>query len=142
MKKFSLDIQPDFDFKAIGIVCHAPDYKLCYNINLAFNWSLTNFNRHVSIETPAEEIIQFPYFEYAMDDAPVILYNNKSGNRYLLPSNKDADYILVLHQASETLLAETLKNLRKVKTVLFTYTLDLEKISNKTILLLNNYDEN
>ncbi len=142
MKKFSLDIQPDFDFHAIGIVCQIADYKLCYHVNLALNWDLAQSDTPIEIEWGEEDkTVEFGLFEYRQDNLRIVLHDNKVGGHRLIPEYKDADYIVVLHGANEDLVTKTLKNLRTVKHVLFTYNLDLEKIGDPSILLPQENDK-
>ncbi len=138
MTKFQLDVDYDFDFKLIGISCHAHDYRLCWSLNKKLNISLEKIHRDnaksglkkngVAIES------LFTFYDEENHTSYQLLYN-KNENQLLLPEQKKADFLLIIDQKNENKYQETLTSIREIDLVLTAFTIEVDSLKSKENLI-------
>lgn len=138
MTKFQLEVDYDFDFKLIGISCHAHDYRLCWSINNKLNTSLEKIHRDnaksglkkngVAIES------LFTYYDEETHSSYQLLYN-KNENQLLLPEQKKADYLLIIDQINEEKFQEALTKLREIDIILTAFPIEVDSLKSKENLI-------
>jgi hypothetical protein len=137
MAKFTLDIEYEYDFGLIGISCHAKDYRFCWALN---NVLKTDFLRIEDIVVKNKlKSVSFPHFIFNDEDLRIdySVIANRGLEGYLLPEQKQADYLLMLSGSySDEIINETLKKVKTITLVLTAFIIDVKGLKNKQNLIL------
>lgn len=139
MARLTLDIEYDYDFVLIGISCHLKDYRLCWTINS--RGMGIDFTKTADIEIHGknqEEASRFSQFIYDNEDINLNfnLISNRGSRGYLIPEQKQADYLLmVTGNFTDSQTRELLKDLKEIDFILTAFTIDVNKLKSKQNLL-------
>lgn len=132
MTVFKLD-PCEFDPMLIwGLICHDPDFRLCWKLNKSCRLSLARCEPE-----PGNPLVSSFYSFWRKDDQ--IVYNliaNKTDDGPLLPKYAHLDYFFTIsaaHLDGHQLMLDTI---RSVTNVLAVYELELEKASDQEKLIL------
>jgi hypothetical protein len=138
MTKFQLDVDYDFDFRLIGISCHAKDYRLCWALNNHLGLQLEKIHRENATSGLKKNGIAiesiYTYFDAENHSAYQLLYN-KHNNNLLLPEQKLADFLLIIDQMNETAFEELLKEIKKLDIVNTAFVIDVNALKSKENLI-------
>ena len=123
--KLKFDLEDDFQL--IGIASHENDYRLCWALNKKMGFELIKSNDLV-ITHPKHKIeIHYSkyFYEDEMDYLNYSLLSNKSDKGFLLPDQKNIDFILKIsgNPDAEILNQLTVK-LKKIDIVITAFILD------------------
>ena len=139
MAKLTLDIEYEYDFILLGISCHLKDYRLC--------WAINSGNMGIDFVKADELVIQlkkqeepsiFSQFIYDDDDNNLCfnLIANRGTQGYLIPEQKQADYLLMITgNFTEGQTKSLLTEIKKIDFILTAFTIDVESLKSKQNLL-------
>lgn len=136
MSKFTLNIEDDYDFSLIGVSCHAKDYRLCFELNKAFEIDLIRAE-DLDIDSKKTKA-NYALFEYLDEEnfLDYYLISNRSKNGFLIPENKSIDFFILLKGASNDGIVENMINkISKIDLVLTSYQIDVETLKSKQNLI-------
>ena len=136
MIKLSLEIEEDYDFDLFGICCHLKDYRLCWELNQSCKFDL---KKGEDLELSVKEEVQ-TYSFYEFDDKENLLHyfliNNRSGYGYLIPEEKNCDYLLIVKGNLNGREKEMLfSKINQVKQILAVYPLHVNRLKSKKNLI-------
>lgn len=138
MTKFQLDVDYDFDFRLIGISCHAKDYRLCWALNNQLGLQLEKIHRENATSGLKKNGIAiesiYTYFDEENHSAYQLLYN-KHNNNLLLPEQKLADFLLIIDQMNEAAFEDLLKEIKKLDLVNTAFVIDVNALKSKENLI-------
>ena len=105
-KVYKLILEPENDFKLIGIASHENDYRLSWALNKCFGFELAKVN-DFHINHPKLKIdVNYSMYEFYDDNSELAyhLISNKSEKGFLLPEIKNIDFIMRIsgHPDQET----------------------------------------
>lgn len=112
-----MEIEPDYDFKLIGIVCSLSGYQLGWLFNHSLGFSLGR-DEDIEVHLPRKkETAFFEFFQFEDEDQRLNYYmlGNKSNGQLLVPEMKQVDYWLLIKGLFENLNEPRLLN--KVKAI-------------------------
>ena len=136
MAKVTLDFEEDYDFDLIGICSHVKDYRLVWELNQSLKF---DFGRGENYELNLKgENQSHSFFEYNDDENALqySLINNKSDSGYLIPEEKNCDYLLVVKGCLlEGGKGELVKKIAQLKHVLTAYMVEVSNLRSKENLL-------
>tara|TARA_B100000508_G_C11452362_1_gene274817 strand:- start:617 stop:1030 length:414 start_codon:yes stop_codon:yes gene_type:complete len=134
--KLSLDIEEDYDFDLFGICCHLKDYRLCWELNQSCKFGLKKVeDLELSVKN---EVQAYSFYEY--NDHENLLYyfliNNRSDYGYLIPEEKNCDYLLIVkgnlnRKENEVLISK----INQVKQILAVYPIQVGELKSKKNLI-------
>jgi hypothetical protein len=134
MAKKKLLIENDYDFFLYGISCPEKSYRLCFALNTklkaAFSKSKDMEVQEKNISTQSKFSMFVFRNEEMFTDYRVIV--NKTGNKFLVPEFKQADYLLMVQGGMP--YSEKSLILKKIKEIAFVQTafeIDPKKIKSK-----------
>ncbi len=137
-KKLVLEIEPDYDFRLIGIVCPLPGYKLGWLFNQSLNFDL-NRDEDIEVHLPRKkETACFEFYQFEDNEQRLEYYvlANKSLGHYLVPEMKQVDYWLFIKGLFENLneprLLTRVKSIQQVQTAFY---VDIESLKSKENLI-------
>jgi hypothetical protein len=138
MTKFQLDVDYDFDFRLIGISCHAKDYRLCWALNNQLGLQLEKIHRENAASGLKKNGIAiesiYTYFDEENHSAYQLFYN-KHNNNLLLPEQKLADFLLTIDQMNEASFEELMKEIKKIDLVNTAFVIDVNTLKSKENLI-------
>ena len=111
MKKNSINIEIDFDFKLIGIVAPIHDFRMCFNLNQAINIDL--------IAEVTRKNLVFNEYHYRDDISRTDykLINNRNGTEFLIPEKRELDFFLLIKGNVESeQMEQILDKIKKIQT--------------------------
>lgn len=138
MTKFQLDVDYDFEFRLIGISCHARDYRLCWSLNNSLGLQLEKVYRENANEGLKKNGVAIESFFLYNDKEGRISYQlllNKHNNNLLLPEQKMADYLLIIDGINETLFEGLMKKLKQTDSVIAAFVIDVQSLKSKENLI-------
>ena len=92
MKTISLDLVEDFDFYVLAINSHTKAYRLCWSINKSLNLSFEKQKYH-----QINDFLWFAnYTAVCENGAQYTLISNRSKNGYLIPTQKNINFFLLV----------------------------------------------
>lgn len=135
MAKFTLEIEEDFDFRLIGIFSHTKDYRLCWEINKAFNFDLLKGD-NLTVQL-RDNIQEHSFFSYHEEDELLEYYliSNRSEAGLLIPEEKCDYFLLIKGHYRENTIIELRKQLNQLKPVLATSIIEVEELKSKDNLI-------
>ena len=136
MSKLVLSLDEDYDFKLIGISCHAKDYRLCWELNKTLLIDLVRVSDYEI--TKKKEVSKHAFYEF-IDEINYLdfyLIANKGDKGNLIPEHKTTDFFLMIKgNPSDTLLGEWIIKVNTLNLVLTAFKIDPEIIKSKQNLL-------
>ncbi|HET6245461.1 MAG: IPExxxVDY family protein [Bacteroidetes bacterium] len=137
MAKVTLELEYDYDFILIGISCHARDYKFCWMVNKSLD---LNFARQDSLSLKTKNMTcEFAHYTFFDEDKHLeyTLLSNKGANGFLLPEQKQADYLLKIEGGFSAFQAtELINKIRNIEAVLTAFNIDIENLKSRQNLIL------
>lgn len=140
MSKTKLEIDYDYEFCLIGIVCNDKDYRLCWKLNPLLNLRLAKSDDH------KVEHFRHSLFTYTNNDLfkEYYLFSNKGENsdkrgefRNLIEEHKNIDYFLIIKgQLDEEEKKNVLELIKKQENVSAAYLIEAISLKSKQNLLL------
>lgn len=133
MSKTRLQIDYDYDFCLIGIVCHEKDYRLCWMLNNALNIHLAKVEDH------AAEHSKHSMYSYVKEELfrEYYLLENKGEGHYLIEEHKHIDYFLIIKGSlEEDEKKHILELIKKPGMVSAAYLIDVPSLKSKHNLIL------
>jgi hypothetical protein len=138
MTKFQLEVDYDFDFRLIGISCHARDYRLCWALNNHLEIQLEKVHRENASSGLKKNGIAiesiYSYFDEENHAAYQLLYN-KHNNNLLLPEQKLADFLLIIDQLNDEHFENILKKIKEIDIVNTAFVIDVNTLKSKENLI-------
>ena len=126
MAKLKLDGEPRPDVFLIGISSHVNDYRLCWSLNLSLGLELGRRAEDITGKGP-ERTAHYSAFDHAEEEtqANITLISNHAPDGVLVPDQRQADYFLVVDEASSLRPDEILEQVRNAEFVLTAFPLDI-----------------
>ena len=138
MTKFQLQVDYDFDFRLIGISCHARDYRLCWALNNHLEIQLEKVHRENASSGLQKNGIAiesiYSYYDEENHSAYQLLYN-KHNNNLLLPEQKLADFLLIIDQLNDEHFENILKKIKEIDLVNMAFIIDVNTLKSKENLI-------
>lgn len=138
MTKFQLDVDYDYDFRLIGISCHAKDYRLCWSLNNQLEIQLEKVHRENAASGLKKNGIAieslYSYFDEESHSNYQLLYN-KHNNNLLLPEQKLADFLLIIDQMNDETFENLLKKIKEIDLVNTAFVIDVNTLKSKENLI-------
>lgn len=139
-KIIKLEFEGEYDFVLIGLICGYKDYKLCFELNDAFN---LKFSRRDDVNVPAGRPgsnTRHSHFESPGTDFETyhILSNrDKSGTGYFIPENKNIDFFLLITESSNDFdVDHMIGSMRNIEIISGVYELDPYKMKSADSFLI------
>jgi len=137
-KKLVLEIEPDYDFRLMGIVCSLPGYKLGWLFNQSLTFDLSR-DEDIEVHLPRKkETASFEFYQFKDDEQRLEYYflSNKSLGNYLVAEMKQVDYWLLIKGLFENLneprLLAKVKAIQQIQTAFY---VDIESLKSKENLI-------
>jgi hypothetical protein len=120
----------------LGISCHHKEYRLCYDINRLLDIKLTR-NPDLELIDKKNSVLGFTHYHYENKDNDLYdLLGNKCLKGFLIPEQKQFDYLLMIKLTSENYdEREMLIKLKESKLVLAAYPLVPKSLKSKENLI-------
>lgn len=140
MKKSKLQIEPDFDFKLLGIVSPIREYRMAWLINQELELNLVKAD-DLELEFLNAEKLEIAQYFLSLPHGFIQLLKNKAINStqslaYLIPELKNLDYFLLIQDETEELdLINFMKKLSRNPLVQSIVRIDISKLKSKENLL-------
>jgi hypothetical protein len=133
MARQHLNIEYDYDFLLIGLVCQQKDYRLCYEINKILG---VEFNKITDTEIYNNKQKEAGYFSTYLyeneDETSFYIIFNRGSKGYLVPEQSKLDcFIVIKGRFRPEQKKELLAGLKKITLILGTYELDVKKLKSK-----------
>ena len=132
--RFTLDCPQEIDFTVLAINSHVKSYKLCWNINNTLQATFEKKEDH-----NIQNEFWFARYMYICDEG--VEYNllaNRSKQGYLIPSQKNVNYFLVIKNNYWTQdKKEFITKLSVTKDILLVFELDTTLIKDIDRFILN-----
>ena len=136
--KYVLAEEYDYDFKLIGISCHAKDYRLAWAINksLGFRMEKEEFDLDILSDNLLERSVH-PVFSFFDEEEQneYFLICNRVGAGYLIPEQRHADFVFMIKESFPVDIKEMIVNLRKIELVLTAFEIEVGKLKSKKNLI-------
>jgi len=133
MSKTKLNVEYDFDFCLIGIVCSEKDFRLCWMLNNQFGLKLAKMENHTS-GVGMHSLFSFAD-EHLMREYHLIV-NKADTGKLLLEEHQHTDHFLLMKgemdDEEKKYFAEQIK---KINTVSAAYIIDVETLKSKQNLI-------
>ncbi|MFT7613410.1 MAG: hypothetical protein ACI9J3_002383 [Parvicellaceae bacterium] len=136
--KYVLEEEYDYDFKLIGISCHAKDYRLAWAINkeLGYRMEKEEYALDILSNNPLERSEHPVYSFYDEDEQnEYFLIGNRVGAGYLIPELRQADFVFMIKASLPVDVIKETTNLRKIALVLTAFEIDVAKLKSKKNLI-------
>ena len=126
-----------FDFTLIGIICHHRDYRLCMALNRSLDINLSKKDEYTVFNNKRMEDHFFSFYEYINDDGDQYnLISNKSLKRFLLPEQKQIDYLfLIRFMRGPVDSTEFIIRLKEIQIILGVYLLETVTLKSRENLI-------
>lgn len=136
-KILRLTEEDKFDFQLIGIVCQHKDYRLCMSLNKKLHLNLCKQDEYSVFNNKRMEDQTFSFYEYVDEEEDRYnLISNKSAKGYLLPEQKQIDYLFLMRLIRRRLeTQEVLTALKDIPVVLGAYPLELSTLKSRENLV-------
>lgn len=134
MAKKILQLTFDIDFILVGIVCHAKDYRLCFEINRELEIDLERID-DLEIISGKNKSGRFALFRYDDEEQLKTYYivsNKNATGMLLIPEQKTTDFFMLLKGSfGPAEKKEILDRLKKIALVLSAFEVDASKLKSK-----------
>lgn len=131
-KKYTLELEPEFDFDMIGICSHHSDYRLAWGINEHLGLHLTKCEDNFEMMNKKGDIVSshsMYSFHDEEDRIDYYLIKNMNQGKYAVPENTSIDYFLFMYNNHALDPSDIIGKLKEVKSILGAYSFDPEEIS-------------
>lgn len=138
MTKFQLDVEYDFEFRLVGISCHARDYRLCWSLNNSLGLRFEKVYRENAGDGLKKNGVAIESLYRFNDEEGRIGYQlllNKHNNNLLLPEQKMADYLLIIDGMNESTFESLLKKIKQTDSVIAAFVIDVQSLKSKENLI-------
>ena len=136
MSKLLLNIEEEYDFSLIGISCHAKDYRLCWELN---NLLSIDLSRADDLDINLKSSIgNFSFYEFIDEEnyAEYFLIANRSSKGFLIPEQKNTDFLFMIKGAAyDSLIEEISEKISTSEIVLTSYLINVDSLKSKQNLL-------
>jgi hypothetical protein len=126
-----LKIEPEVNYKLVGISSHENDYRLVWAVNNQLNLKFVRTDNLVVFDTKLKTDLEFSRFTY-YDENLYLKYNltsNRCPDGYLLPEMRTLDFILqITGEISAQDMEDLIGRLRKTDIISTAFVLSPEKI--------------
>lgn len=136
--KYQLEEEYDYEFRLIGISCHAKDYRLCWSLNRFAGLGLVKEDQYLSI---VEEGLFggsshsiYSWFDEENHNEYFLIANRDSSG-YLIPEQKQADYLLMIRESLPLDLDKLIKSLRSMEIILTSFQIDVTSLKSRKNLI-------
>lgn len=143
MKKNKLIADYSYDFQLFGLLSYAREYKLAWTINSILNIGLKK-EEDIVIRFVGDRTLAISNFKHETPYATVRLLRNRSYDDqkensavYLLPELKNFDYLLMVHDESDTGDNNAFSLLGECPLIQYLARIDLDKLKSRENLLFN-----
>jgi len=136
--KYTLQEEYDFDFTLIGISCHAKDYRVCWSINRRLGFDLEKQKDDLEMVGPGnEEPSKHSLFSYydEVDKNEYILICNRNGQGFLIPEERNSDFMLLVKGAIPVDANKLSKELKEIEQVLTAFPINVKTLKSKKNLI-------
>jgi len=136
--KYTLAEEYDFDFTLIGISCHAKDYRVCWSINRQFGYGLEKQSFDLEMVSAGnEEASAHSLFAYYDEDDQndYFLICNRNGQGYLIPEQRQADYMLMVKGAVLIDGDQLSTDLKQIDHILTAFPINVNTLKSKKNLI-------
>lgn len=125
------------DAVVFGISCHVPDYRLCWSLNRALGLELER-RRSDIVEHARGKELHYTVFDQRDEESEVrwSLVSNTCGKRRLIPSQRSADFFLVVDPEVAEAQDGLLGRIRGAEFVLTAFALPMNELRMGHKLLL------
>ncbi len=141
MKKNKLVVDYEFNFKLLGLISTAKDYKLAWSINIALAIKLVK-NQDLKIEFVNDKHLIISNYIFETENSSLRLLKNKTlevvdpAFSYLLPELKDFDYFIIIEDSADSFSAtEVINKIKKISWIQYIAKLDTVKLKSKENLI-------
>lgn len=141
MSKFRLDIEYDYDFLLVGLVCHEKDYRLCWAVNRELAIDLERAEPLAISLKKGEAPARFALYLHENNDngTACFIVSNRSLDEtagLLVPEQKEADFLFVAKGPfGEREEMRMIEGLKRIPFVLLTIRLVPAELKSKENLL-------
>lgn len=136
--KYTLAEEYDYDFTLVGISCHAKDYRICWAINHGFGFDLEKQSSDLELFLDKEiEVSHHSLYAFydEEDQNDYYLIGNRGLRGFLIPEQRQADYMLMIKGALPVDGDEMAVNLKQLDHVLTAFPIDVQKLKSKKNLI-------
>lgn len=138
--KYTLDLEEglDYDFKLIGLSCHAKDYRVSWCLNRFLNMQ---FVKEEDLTIVGEGLFGdshhsvYSYFDEENQNQYHLICNRDSTG-FLLPEQKQADYVIMIKESLPLDIDYLIEQIRSIDLVLTSFEIDVSSLKSKQNLIL------
>lgn len=141
MKKNKLVVDYDYDFRLLGLISPAKDYKLAWCINKALAIKLIK-NQDLKIEFVNNKQLIISNYIFETENSTLRLLKNKTleytdpAFAFLLPELKNFDYFIILEdEAGAFSLTDIITKIKNIPLIQYIAKLDTDKLKSKENLI-------
>lgn len=130
-KKYTLELEPEFDFDLIGICSHHSDYRLAWGINEHLGLHLVKCEENFELMNKRGEVVSSHSMYSFQDEENRIEYyliKNLSQGKYAVPENTSIDYFLFLCNNHAVEPRDVIAQLKEVNSILGAYAFEPEEL--------------
>lgn len=140
VKKINIDIDYAADYTILGLVSYDSDYQLVHHINRTLNTHFSKFDDFIFNESNGLKPSYAWYYCYSNElKINAYIIANKHTYINLLPDFSKIDYVIILEKINDTQQLNTIiKNIRKIKSVIGVFNVDVRKIKKIDLLIEKN----
>ena len=136
-KIIKLELNEDYDFLMLGLVCTVKDYRLCHHINSIINIDMI---RQDDIELKINKKGNTDYFSFYEfvngDEEQYILIGNKGKTTSLINEYKSIDYFFIIkNQFFKNQNERITEKIKNIPFVLGVYSIDASSLKSRDNLL-------
>lgn len=128
-------LQPERDFKLIGIASHLSPHKISWLLNEGLGAKFQQSESLLVKEKNSSESIKFPTYKFEDEgDSLFTFYANKVERTLLQKSIKGIDYIIKYEGVqAERMIDLYIEKIKSLKNILTAFEIDLEQLKNKEL---------
>lgn len=134
MSKTRLNVEYNFEFCLIGIVCSEKDFRLCWMLNNQLGLKLAKMEEHTS---GAGKHSLFSFNDGDLMREHYLIANKADTGKLLLEEHQHTDYFVIVkgdvNEEEKKYFAEQIKKLNNVSA---SYIIDVETLKSKQNLIL------
>lgn len=130
-KKYTLELEPEYDFDLIGICSHHSDYRLAWGINEHLGLHLVKCDENFELMNKKGEVVSSHSMYSFQDEENRIDYyliKNLNQGKYAVPENTSIDYFLFLCNNHAVDPMEVIGQLKEVNSILGAYSFEPEEL--------------
>ena len=132
VKKYQLEFEQEFDFDMVGISTHHSDYRLAWCLNAELGMHFTRSEEPYILVPKKKSAGRSSHIMYEYCDeenhTDYYLIKNKAEGKFLVPEKPSIDFFVFICDAGIIDIDAFTENLRKVSSVMATFTFYPEEI--------------